>query len=57
MNFLIVPAVLRDLIVTRRLRPAYRYVLPAIIVGQVIAMHLFLTVSLRWVSIADAILR
>jgi hypothetical protein len=35
----------------------YRYALPAIIVGQVIAMHLFLTASLRWVSIADAILR
>jgi hypothetical protein len=56
-DILIVLGVLRDLIVTRRVHPVYRYALPAFIVGQIFAMHLFLTASTRWVAIANAILR
>jgi hypothetical protein len=56
-DLLIFFGVLRDVIVTRRVHPVYRYALPALIFGQFIAMHLFLTASPRWLVIADAILR
>jgi hypothetical protein len=49
--------ILRDLIVTRRVQAIYRYALPAVIVGQVVALHLYLAAPPRWVAIANAILR
>jgi hypothetical protein len=56
-DLLIFFGVLRDLMVTRRVHAVYRYALPALIIGQVIVMHLFLTASPRWIAIANAILR
>ena len=57
MDLLILLGVLRDLIVNRRVHPVYLYALPALIVGQTTAMHLFLSAPLWWVRITDAILR
>ena len=42
-DLLIVIAILRDLIVSRRVHPIYLYALPALIVAQTFAMHLYLT--------------
>jgi len=49
--------VLRDLLVTRRVHPVYRYTLPALIMTQTMVMHLYLAAPPRWVGIANAILR
>jgi hypothetical protein len=49
--------ILRDLFVTRSVQTVYRYALPTVIVGQLIAFHLFIAAPPRWVAIANAILR
>jgi hypothetical protein len=49
--------ILRDLFVTRGVQTVYRYALPAVIVGQVVALHLFMAAPPRWVAIANAIVR
>lgn len=56
-DVLIVLGVLRDLLVTRRVHPVYRYTLPALIMTQTMVMHLYLAAPPRWVGIANAILR
>jgi hypothetical protein len=56
-DILIVVGVLRDLIVTRRVHPVYRYALPALIVTQTTVMYLYLAAPPRWVAVANAILR
>ena len=55
-DLLIVIAILRDLIVSR-VHPVYLYALPALIVAQTFAMHLYITAAPGWVNIANAILR
>ena len=55
-DLLIVIAILRDLIVSR-VHPVYLYALPALIVAQTFAMHVYVTAAPGWVNIADAILR
>ena len=55
-DLLIVIAILRDLIVSR-VHPVYLYALPALIVAQTFAVHLYITAAPGWVNIANAILR
>jgi hypothetical protein len=55
-DLLILLAVMRDLIVTRRVHPVYVCALPALILGQVFAMHTFLTSAPYWMRFANAIL-
>jgi hypothetical protein len=54
---LILLGVVRDLIVTRRVHPVYRYALPALIVIQSTAMYLLLKAPPFWVKITGEILR
>jgi len=54
---LIVLGVVRDLIVTKRIHLVYRYALPALIVGQVVAVQTWLQHPEWWVRFTDAIMR
>ena len=56
-DLLIVIAIVRDLIVSRRVHPIYLYALPVLVVAQTFAMHLYITAAPGWVNIANAILR
>lgn len=56
-DLLILLGVARDLIVNRRIHPVYRYVLPAFIVGQTIAVYTVVHRLPYWTKIGNAILR
>ena len=56
-DLLIVVAIVRDLIVSRRVHPIYLYALPVLVVAQTLAVHLYITAAPGWVNIANAILR
>lgn len=52
---LILLGVIRDLLVTRRVHPVYRFALPAVIITQSTAMYLFLGAPAWWSRFAHAI--
>jgi hypothetical protein len=54
---LILVAVARDWIVTRRVHPVFMYGLPTLALGQAAAMWILLTAAPAWVAIAHALLR
>lgn len=54
---LILLGILRDLVVNRRIHPAYLYALPMLIIMQNTALHLFFAAPRGWVRITDAMLR
>jgi hypothetical protein len=54
---LIVTAVVRDRLVLRRVHPVYRYGLPLVVLGQGIAMWLYLSRPSAWLAVANALLR
>ena len=54
---LILVAVLRDVIVERRLHPVFKVGLPLLMAGQATAMWIFLSRSPIWLSIARGLLR
>jgi hypothetical protein len=56
-DLLILLAVLRDLIVTRRVHSVYLYALPALILCQTIVMHLVLAAPAPYMNLANAVLR
>jgi Na+-transporting NADH:ubiquinone oxidoreductase subunit NqrE len=56
-DLLILLGVVRDLIVSRRVHPAYLYGLPVLILAQSCAMYVLFTKSPHWLKIANAILR
>ncbi len=51
-DVLILFGVARDLIVSRRVHPVYLFGLPAMAIGQMITMYIFLTSQSQWMSIA-----
>jgi hypothetical protein len=53
---LILLAVLRDLIVTKRVHPVYLYGLPLMMLGQIAVIYMFVHSSPEWLRIAHAIL-
>jgi hypothetical protein len=53
---LILLGLARDWIVNKRIHPVYLYSLPAVLLAQLIAEHLFLSGSPTWVAIADRLL-
>ena len=53
---LIFLAVGRDLIVTRRLHQVYRYGIPALLFGQIIAMYLDVSGSQGWLALAHKLI-
>jgi hypothetical protein len=53
---LILLGVTRDLIVTKRVHPVYLYGLPAMMLGQIVAMHTYLGALPVWLRIAHRIL-
>lgn len=55
-DFLILVGVTRDLIVTKRVHPVYLYGLPAMMLGQIVAMHTYLAASPVWLRIAHRLL-
>lgn len=55
-DVLILVGVGRDLIVTKHIHPVYRYGLPLMILGQALAMYVFLTKEPRWMVIAHRII-
>jgi len=55
-DLLIVAGVVRDLIVIRRVHPAYTYALLFLIPGQLFVMYTWLTSAHWWIRIANAIL-
>ncbi|HEX2712019.1 MAG TPA: hypothetical protein VHM88_07325, partial [Candidatus Acidoferrales bacterium] len=55
-DFLILLGVTRDLIATKRVHPAYLYGLPAMMFGQIVAMHAYLGASPLWLRIAHRVL-
>ncbi len=57
LDLLIVLGVLRDLVVDRRVHKVYLYALPALIVGQNLAMYMWRVNPAWWRTIADAIMR
>lgn len=46
----------RDLMITRRLHAVYRYGIPALLVGQTIAMYLDVSRSPQWIAIAHQLI-
>lgn len=54
-DLLVLMGIARDLIVMRRVHPAYLYGLPAMIAGQVAAVTIFTTQPAWWMSIVQAI--
>jgi hypothetical protein len=53
---LICLGVIRDLIVTKQVHVVYRYALPLLIVGQIVAVHLMADRPEWWVKIANAMM-
>ncbi len=51
-DILILFGVARDLIVSRRVHPVYLFGLPAMAIGQMVTMYIFLTSQSQWMSIA-----
>jgi hypothetical protein len=49
---LILCGVVRDLVVSRRVHPVYMYGLPAIAIGQLATMYIFLTNEPQWMTVA-----
>ncbi|HLH07112.1 MAG TPA: hypothetical protein VKW78_07740 [Terriglobales bacterium] len=56
-DFLLVMAIARDLLVTRTVHPVYRYAVPALVAVQIITMYAYLAAPPRWMEMANAILR
>jgi hypothetical protein len=54
---LIVTAVVRDRLVLHRVHSVYRYGLPLVVLGQGIAMWLYLSRPPAWLAVANALLR
>ena len=50
---LILLGLARDWIVNKRIHPVYLYSLPAVLLAQLIALHLYLSGSPVWIAIAD----
>ncbi|MDE3156101.1 MAG: hypothetical protein KGN76_13420, partial [Acidobacteriota bacterium] len=55
-DLLILLGVGRDLLVNRKVHPVYRYGLPAIVCGQVVAMVLFLERVPAWMAISHRLI-
>ncbi|PYU23667.1 MAG: hypothetical protein DMG32_15685 [Acidobacteria bacterium] len=55
-DVLILFGVTRDLIVTKRIHSVYLYGLPAMMLGQIVAMHTYLGASPVWLRIAHRLL-
>ena len=55
-DFLILLGVTRDLIATKRVHPVYLCGLPAMMLGQIVAMHTYLAASPVWLRIAHRLL-
>jgi hypothetical protein len=53
---LILLGLARDWIVNKRIHPVYLYSFPAVLLAQLIALHLFLSGSPTWIAIADRLL-
>lgn len=56
-DVLILLGIARDLIVTRRIHAVYRYALPAFVVGQVIAVNLWVHHPQLWERLTSVIIR
>jgi|SRR6185312_9279909 len=54
---LILMGIVRDLIVTRRIHMVYRYALPAFVVGQIVAVQVWLHHPAWWVRLTNVIIR
>lgn len=55
-DVLILLGVARDLVVSRRIHVVYRYVLPAFVVGQVVAVRLWMYHPAWWVRLTNAMI-